>query len=65
MSGNTRKSWKYDDQHCVHGEVESEEHMLLYCHLYMDMRRRWKDFFITGYEARIIVLKGKLSGIYV
>ena len=28
VRGNTRMSWMYDDEHCVCGEVESEEHML-------------------------------------
>ena len=58
---NTRMSWKYDDEHCVWGEVESEVHMLLDCNLYMNVRRRWKvklisvnvDVYnvIKGYEA--------------
>ena len=39
---NTRMSWKYDYEHCVCEEVESEEHMLLYCNFYMDVRR-WKE----------------------
>ena len=26
----------------IGGEVESEEHVLLDCNLYMDVRRRWK-----------------------
>ena len=47
---------------CVYGEVESEEHVLLYCNLYMDVRRRWKEILasvnvdvynaIKGYEAK-------------
>ena len=53
-------SWKYDDKHCVCGEV-SEEYVLLYCNLYMGARRRWKEKLvlvnvdvynaIKGYEA--------------
>ena len=43
VRGNTRMSLKYDDEHCVCGGVESEEQMLLYCNLYMDVRRRWKE----------------------
>ena len=60
MRENTRMPWRYDDKHCACGEVESEQHALLYCNLYMDLRRRWKDFFslvnvdvyndIKGYE---------------
>ena len=38
VGGNTRMSWKYDDEHCV-CEVESEEHMLLDYNLYMDVRK--------------------------
>ena len=68
--------WKYDDEYCVCGEVESEEHVLFDCNLYMDMRKRgWKEKFasvnvdvynaIKGYEAKIIVLKEKLYGIWV
>ena len=34
---NTRMSWKYDNEHCVCGEV------LLDCNLYMDVIRRWKE----------------------
>ena len=37
VRGNTRMSRKYDDEHCVYGEVESEEYMLLDCNLYMDV----------------------------
>ena len=40
---NTRMSWKCDDEHCVCEEVESEEHVLLDCNLYIDVRRRWKE----------------------
>ena len=43
MSGNTIMSWRYDDEHCVCGEVESYEHVLLDCNLNMDVRRRWKE----------------------
>ena len=35
VKGNTRMSWKYDDEHCVCGEVESEEHVFLDCNHYM------------------------------
>ena len=60
------------------GEVESEEHVLLNCNLYMDVRRRWKGKLASmnaiKYNAimlykvmrqKIIVLKEKLSGIWV
>ena len=36
-------SWKCDDEHYVCGEMESEEHVFLYCNMYMDVRRRWKE----------------------
>ena len=62
VRGNTIMSLKNDDEHCVCGEVESEEHMLLYCNLSMDVRRRWKEKLapvnvdaytvIKGYEAK-------------
>ena len=41
MRGNTTMSWKCDDEHCVCGKVGSEEHVLLDCNLYMEVRRRW------------------------
>ena len=34
---------KYDDERCVCGYVESEEHVMFDCNLYMDMRIRWKE----------------------
>ena len=47
---------------CTCGEVELEEHLLLDCNLYMDVRRRWKgklasvnvDVYniIKGYEVK-------------
>ena len=36
-------SWKYDGMRCMCCDVESEKHMLLYCFLYVDVRRRWKE----------------------
>ena len=36
-------SWKYDDIHCVCGDVELEKHVLLDCNLYVDRSRRWKE----------------------
>ena len=47
--GNTRISWKYDEEYCVRicGEVEPEEHVQLDWNIYMDVRRRWKE---TGYS---------------
>ena len=45
VMGNTRMSWKYNDEHCVCGEVDSEEHLLLDCNLYMDVRRKWNKKF--------------------
>ena len=33
VRGNTRMSWKYDDENCVCGEVVSEDHILLDCNL--------------------------------
>ena len=55
-------SWKYNDAHCVCGDVESEEPVLLDCNLYMDVRRRWKEKLasvnvdvynaIKGYETK-------------
>ena len=42
MRGNTRMSWKYDDNIvCVC--MESEEHVLLDCNLYMDVTIGWKE----------------------
>ena len=43
LRGNTMMSWKYDDERCVLGDVQPAEHVLLYCNLYMDVRRRWKE----------------------
>ena len=55
-------SWKYDDEHCVCGEVELAEHVLLNIDIYMDVRRRWKETLasvnldlynaINGYDAK-------------
>ena len=71
VRGNTRMSWKYDDEHCVCGEVE---HVLLDCNLYMDVRS-WKEKLasvnvdvcnvIKGYMAKMIVLRETLYGIWV
>ena len=41
VRGDTRMSWKYNDERCVCGKVESEEHVLLDCNIDMDVRR-WK-----------------------
>ena len=38
LRGNRRMPWKYDDEHYVCGEVESEEHMVLDCNIYMDVK---------------------------
>ena len=43
VRGSTRMTWKYDDEHCVYGEVESEKHVLLDYNICMDVRRRWKE----------------------
>ena len=62
-------SWKYDDEHFVCDEVESEEHVLLDCNLYMDVRGRWKEKLasvnidvynaIKGYEAKNVCIERK------
>ena len=43
VRGSTRMTWKYDEIHCVCGDVESEKHVLLDCNLYVDVRRRRKE----------------------
>ena len=43
VSGSNRMSWKCDSMRCVCGDVESENHLLLDCNLYVDVRRRWKE----------------------
>ena len=64
--------WKYDDEHCVCGKVGSEEHVLLDCNLYMEVRRRWQEKLasvnvdvynaIKGYETNgIWVQYGRLD----
>ena len=37
---STMITWKYDDMHCVCGDVESEKHVVLDCNLCVDMTRR-------------------------
>ena len=36
VRGNSGMSWKNDDEHCVCGEVESEEHIWLDCNIDME-----------------------------
>ena len=69
VRGNRRMSWKYIDEHCECDDVESGEHMLLDCNLYMVVRRRWKEKLasvnadvynvIKGYEAKNDCIEGE------
>ena len=52
VRGNTGMSWKHDDEHCMCGEEESKEHVLLDCNLYMDVRRRFKEKLATVNEMQ-------------
>ena len=44
--------------HYVCGDVESEKHVLLDCHLYMDVRRRWKEKMNTEQADMYAAIKG-------
>ena len=42
MRGSERMTWKYDDDKCRYGLVETEKHMLFECTLYGEERGRWR-----------------------
>ena len=42
VRGSERMAWKYDDDCCVCGQVETEEHVLFECNRYRDERVRWR-----------------------
>ena len=35
-------AWKYDDDCCRYGQVETEEHVLFECNRYGEERVRWR-----------------------
>ena len=44
VRSNRVVQWRYgEDQDCVCGERETEEHVLFGCQLYEDMRAEWKE----------------------
>ena len=42
VRGSDRMTWKYDDDKCRCGLVETEKHVLLECTLYGEERGRWR-----------------------
>ena len=42
MRGSDRMTWKYDDDKCQGGLVETEKHVLFECTLYGEERGRWR-----------------------
>ena len=42
MRGSDRMTWKYDDDKCRCGLVETEKHVLFECTLYGEERERWR-----------------------
>ena len=64
VRGSDRMTWKYDDDKCRCGLVETEKHVLFECTLYGEERGRWRgavrdlndgmeeDEMIKGYHVR-------------
>ena len=51
-------AWKYDEDWCVCGDVESQKHVLFYCNFYVDVRRRWKEKMDTEHFDVYEAIKG-------
>ena len=42
VRGSERMAWKYEDNCCGCGQVETEEHVLFDCNRYREERVRWR-----------------------
>ena len=42
VRGSERMAWKYDEDCCGCGKVETEEHVLFECNCYREDRVRWR-----------------------
>ena len=51
VRGSEMMAWKYDNECCGCGQVETEEHVLFECKRYGEERVRWRGLIMHEYDV--------------